>query len=225
MRKRASTWRYTWAVHRAGFDPRDARRKLLRPRQPGKQRPRRHDQNLDAPMDQHPQRPNLVPHHPKRRRQILIRRQRAGRRIPRHTPRLPMKQPQRSLKIINRRIAGHNDGDPLLRRVLQRSQAQRPRLHRRPGNVDAAVGDALADRFERPSAREFRANPGGQGGGGRHGEGDSNATEPQRHPSSHDEPSQILAPHPGRISGTPVFVATRPSRRWLTRRRGSRRLF
>ena len=82
-----------------------------------------------------------------------------------------MEQPQRSLKIIDRRIARHDDRDPPSRRLLQRRQHQRPRLDRRAGDVDAPILDALADRlnaFVRASSARMRAvrvGEAGMGGG------------------------------------------------------------
>jgi len=71
-----------------------------------------------------------------------------------------VKEPQRRFKVIDRRIARDDDGDPPTARLLQRRQHQRPRLDSRAGDIDAIVLDSLTDHFECLCPRKLRADSG-----------------------------------------------------------------
>ena len=54
-----------------------------------------------------------------------------------------MKQPQRGFEIIERGIAGHNDREPVARRVLQRRQNECACLVREARGIEPLVEKAL----------------------------------------------------------------------------------
>jgi hypothetical protein len=80
-----------------------------------------------------------------------------------------VEKPQRRLEIINRRISRNDDRVPLLRRVLQGRETQRPRLDRRPGDIDTPISTRLPialNALVRANSERMRAVRVGDGGMG-----------------------------------------------------------
>src|SRR5262249_58819605 len=65
--------------------------------------------------------------------------------------RVAMEEAQRGLEIVDRRVAGDDDGDAAPLRFLQRREHERARLGGGAGDVDAlrGIGDALESRGPR----------------------------------------------------------------------------
>ena len=69
-----------------------------------------------------------------------------------------MEESKRGFEIVDGRVSGDDDGQAIAGGVLERGQEQGARLDGGSRDVQARLGDALADRAERLRARQLLAD-------------------------------------------------------------------